>query len=301
MIPYELLRARQAMPLEAKVIMSTTRIREWIARWGWENVSVSYSGGKDSTVLLHLVRSVSPSVRAVFSCTGLEYPEILDHVRATPNVTWVRPKKTFQAVIEQYGWPVVSKRVSQYVHQARTTRSEYLRNMRIRGSRIWARIPSCWMHLLEAPFQVSHACCAWLKQKPLRQVKDNPFVGVMASDGKSRELDYVTHGCNLYDAKMPISRPMSFWTSRDVWDYIHAHELPYSRIYDMGYSRTGCMFCSLGLHMETRPHRFDLMKRTHPKLFDSIMNRIGLRPVLEYTYRNKPKVLSGLFDDQTEV
>ena len=113
MIDLATLRARQAMPLELKVRMSETRIREWIAHWGYENVSVSYSGGKDSTVLLDIVRHIAPSTPAVFACTGLEYPEILEQVRRTENVTWVRPKKTFREVIEKYGWPVVSRRVRQ--------------------------------------------------------------------------------------------------------------------------------------------------------------------------------------------
>ena len=69
------LRQKQALPLEAKIIASKQRIKEWYEYWNGD-VYVSFSGGKDSTVLLDLVRRVYPDVPAVFSDTGLEFPEI---------------------------------------------------------------------------------------------------------------------------------------------------------------------------------------------------------------------------------
>ena len=83
-------------------------ITEWYKHWE-EKVYVAFSGGKDSTVLLHLVRSIYPEVPAVFSDTGLEYPEIKAFVRSVENVVWLRPKMSFKEVIEKYGYPVVSK------------------------------------------------------------------------------------------------------------------------------------------------------------------------------------------------
>lgn len=65
---YEL-RQMQSLPLELKIIKSTQRIREWYEYWDGQ-VYVSFSGGKDSTVLLHLVRQQYPEVPAVFVDTG---------------------------------------------------------------------------------------------------------------------------------------------------------------------------------------------------------------------------------------
>ena len=64
------LKQKQSLPLEAKIAMTLRRIREWYEYWDG-NVYVSFSGGKDSTVLLHLVRQHYPGVPAVFSDTGL--------------------------------------------------------------------------------------------------------------------------------------------------------------------------------------------------------------------------------------
>lgn len=84
------LRQKQSLPLEAKIIMSQRRIREWYEAWEGD-VYVSFSGGKDSTVLLHLVRELYPEVPAVFVDTGLEYPEIRQFVRSVDNLECLKP------------------------------------------------------------------------------------------------------------------------------------------------------------------------------------------------------------------
>ena len=56
-------------------------------------VYVSFSGGKDSTVLLDLARRAYPDIEAVFCDTGLEYPEIREFIRSKENVTWIHPVK----------------------------------------------------------------------------------------------------------------------------------------------------------------------------------------------------------------
>ena len=69
--------------------------------YGVEGVYVSFSGGKDSTVLLHIVREMYPEVEAVFVNTGLEYPEIQQFVKTFDNVTILRPKMRFDEVIKR--------------------------------------------------------------------------------------------------------------------------------------------------------------------------------------------------------
>lgn len=109
----------QSLPLSIKVRMTQNRIRGWINEYGEDGVYVSFSGGKDSTVLLDIVRKLYPGVLAVFVDTGLEYPEIREFVKSFDNVEWLRPKKTFRQVIEEYGYPFISKEVSDKVYGAR--------------------------------------------------------------------------------------------------------------------------------------------------------------------------------------
>ena len=70
------LKILQALPLELKIEKSKIRITEFVQYFGEENVYISFSGGKDSTALLHLIRSLYPNIKAVYCDTGLEYPEI---------------------------------------------------------------------------------------------------------------------------------------------------------------------------------------------------------------------------------
>ena len=115
------LRQRQSLPLSAKCIMSKRRIREWYDHWNGD-VFVSFSGGKDSTVLAHIVRDMYPNVPLVFSNTGLEYPEIQAFARKM-GAEFIRPKMSFSEVISTYGYPIISKENAEAIFYARQIRN----------------------------------------------------------------------------------------------------------------------------------------------------------------------------------
>lgn len=117
------LKELQALPLERKIQITQTRIIEWYQHYGGA-VCVSFSGGKDSTVLLHIARSIYPDIPAVFSNTGLEYPEIQKQVLKTKNVDIIRPEMRFDEVITEYGYPLISKEVAEAIHFARRIHSQ---------------------------------------------------------------------------------------------------------------------------------------------------------------------------------
>lgn len=116
------LRQWQALPLSIKVRMTQERVRMWVREFGESGVYVSFSGGKDSTVLLDIVRKMYPDVKAVFSNTGLEYPEIQRFVRQHENVDIVTPKIGFKDVVTQYGYPLIGKEVAEAIYYARRIR-----------------------------------------------------------------------------------------------------------------------------------------------------------------------------------
>lgn len=109
------------MPLERKIQITQTRIIEWYQHYDG-NVCVSFSGGKDSTVLLHIARQLYPSIPAVFSNTGLEYPEIQKFVKSFDNVDIVTPSMNFGQVITTYGYPIIGKEVAEAIYYARRIR-----------------------------------------------------------------------------------------------------------------------------------------------------------------------------------
>lgn len=109
------------------------------------------------------------------------------------------------------------------------------------------------------------------------------------------------HGCNAFDNKEPASRPISFWTEQDILSFIIKYNLPYPSIYGeilqdekgkwytTGYNRTGCMYCAYGAHLEKEPNRFQMLKQTHPKIWDYCMRPVsegglGMREVLEFIH-----------------
>lgn len=299
----------QALSLESKVIMTNQRIKQWYEAFDGE-VYVSFSGGKDSTVLLHLVRELYPDVEAVFIDTGLEYPEIREFVKTFDNVTWIRPDMTFKQVCNKYGFPFISKKHSDSIEKLRTLNlSEMYRNYLLYGDERGkiGTLPAKFHPLLKAPFLISGRCCDVMKKKPANQHEKKtgrkPILATMASESLLRKESWLQHGCNAFEKKKPVSRPMSFWTEQDVLHYIKEKCLKISFIYgdivvdeskskdtingqmnivDMlgcysendvltttGCKRTGCMFCGFGCHVRG-DSRFVDMKTSHPKQYEFI-------------------------------
>lgn len=291
----------QNYPLWMKIEKSKQRIREWY-EYHNGNVYISFSGGKDSTVLLHLVRSIYPDVEAVYSDTGLEFPEIKEFVKSKDNVTIVRPKMSFKQVIESKGYPIISKSVSNAVRYAKKNIAEgkdTLRVRQLRGLEKGSKFnKGKWEFLLDAPFDISDQCCDILKKQPLKDwQKINskyPFVGVMADEGGTRREAYLKTGCNAFNSKAPTSKPMGFWTEQDVLQYIIENDLEYCSVYGeilkddkgkyytTGEKRTGCIWCPLGAHLEKEPNRYQRLKVTHPKIYNYCINTLKLNEVLDY-------------------
>lgn len=301
------LRQKQELPLEGKIILTQQRIREWYDHWEGQ-VYVSFSGGKDSTVLKHLVESTSGvyDVPSVFVNTGLEFPEIQKFAMSQPNVVTIRPEMRFDKVIDTYGYPVVSKDVANTIYYARKGSEWALKNLRGLNkdgseSRFKRTNYTQWAYLVDAPFTTAPQCCNVMKKKPMKQyAKESgrkPIIGTMACESTLRTQAYLKTGCNAFS--MEKSHPMSFWTEQDVLEYILRFNLDYcsvygeikrdetGKLYTTGRDRTGCMFCMFGCHLEKAPNRFQRMKETHPRQYAYCMKSreeggLGLAEVLDY-------------------
>ena len=277
----DLLRIRQNYPLELKIDLSLKRIKDFYRHFNGD-CYVSFSGGKDSTVLLSLVKSLYPSIPIVFVNTGLEYPEIIQFIKTHKNVTWLKPKYTYKEIISKYGYPIISKEQAAFIDECRNTKSEKLKAIRMGKEH---GISERWKFLIDAPFKISDKCCDFLKKQPIIKFeKENnlrPYIGNMAADSRKRKQEYIKYGCNSFETKRPISRPLNFWTEKDIWDYIKQNNILYSEIYNKGYSRTGCCFCAFGVHMDS-PNKFEVMKETHPSLYKHCMEALGMKEVLDF-------------------
>lgn len=286
----EILKQRQAYPLDIKIGLSLNRIRHWYNKYAG-NVYVAFSGGKDSTVLLHLVRSIYPDVPGLYVDTGLEYPEIKDFVKTFDNIEIIKPNMTFKQVLEKHGYPVISKKVSRALSRVMNPNtSERSRNKTLYGDErgSYGKLPEKWKYLLKAPFKMSDRCCEIMKMRPAssyyKKTGRTGIIGIMASDSQSRMKQYISKGCYISDIAIPKCIPIAFWKDNDIWEYIKTKNISYCKIYDTGVNHTGCMFCLFGLQFEGRPNRFDIMRDTHPKIYEYCMEKLELRKVLGYIY-----------------
>lgn len=290
----------QSLPLDIKIAKSKLRIQEWVDFYGVDDCYISFSGGKDSLVMLHLIKQldINDRIPVVFVDTGLEYPEIKQFVKKIyPNVTILRPKKSFKQVIEEYGYPVISKEQAQYIEDIRTG-TEKIKLRRLEGVNGQFKLANKYRYLLDAPFKISSKCCAIIKKEPIRNYENKsrrvPFLGMMADDSLLRKNMYLKSGCNSFDSARPKSMPIGFWTEQDILQYIKNNNLELCSIYGdivqdengklktTGNNRTGCIWCMFGLQYDGEENRFQRLKITHPELHDYCMNKLGMKEVLEF-------------------
>lgn len=286
----ERLKELQSLPLERKVSITQAKIIEWYNYFDGE-VYVSFSGGKDSTVLLDIARKIFPDIKACFVDTGLEYPEIKEFVKSFDNVDIIRPEKNFKQVIAEYGYPVISKDISRRINDARKGHQgaiDMLNNcykIEIYGNKSRFNCGK-YKYLLDSDFNISNKCCNIMKKKPIhkygKQTGLKPITATMADESFQRRNAWIKTGCNAFNSNM--SNPMSFWTEQDVLRYIKENKIaiakPYGYIVEdekgllktTGCKRTGCIFCMFGCHLEKSPNRFEQLKETHSKLYAYCMN-----------------------------
>ena len=258
-------------------------------------------------------------VPSLFVNTGLEYPEIQQFVKGikageydcfNPDVEIVRPEMRFDEVLKKYGYPIISKVVSNKVQGAKPGNTRFLQlkgeflNPKT-GEKSQFNFPK-YAFLLDAPFKISDKCCAVMKKKPAKeyskQTGRKPMIGMLASESDARYKAWIKTGCNAFELKQPQSQPLAFWTDQDILHYIKKYNVPYCSVYGdivieenvdgenvlegqinlidylcdysqedrlttTGCSRTGCIFCMFGCHLEKEPNRFQKLKETHPKQY----------------------------------
>lgn len=243
------LKTLQAIPLAVKIQKSIQRIKEWVNHYGEDGVYISFSGGKDSTVLVDLVDKAIPNnnIPLVFCDTGLEYPEIREFVKSYGDrVVWLKPEMTFKQVIEKYGYPVPSKEIAVHVHLAKLAIAENREEdsqsykklkgqFRTKDGQLSHYNCARWGFLIDAPFDTTSTCCNIFKKKPSKKYEKesgrHPITGSTTAESKQRETTWLKQGCNAFDIDRPTSTPMAFWTEQDVLLYIKDNSLPIASVY----------------------------------------------------------------------
>lgn len=249
----------QAESLPDKRQRSFAKIAEWYSYWR-NAVFVSFSGGKDSTVLADLCAQwcqiIGATLYLMFVNTGLEYPEIqkfvkeyAEYLRKKYNIEVVldieRPAMRFDEVIKTYGYPIISKETAKCVSAAKRL-GEASKFGRVCLARLNGThkqkdggdsLYNCskYKPLLDVDFNISSNCCDVMKKKPshdyIKRTGRKPMVAQMAEESRLREQRWLRYGCNGFNMTSPSSSPMSFWTEQDVLQYIKEEQLPIASVY----------------------------------------------------------------------
>ena len=282
------LKSLREMNLESKIIQTRTLIKQTVNEFGLDKVYISYSGGKDSTVLSHIAKNMYPNILHLFANTTNEYPETIQHIKWEmekngTNIVTIIPQDAggtiwnFKKVVDYYGYPMFSKRISNairtYQHalseQTRQNSLDYI-NRNFKKYDKYKELP------------ISDKCCEKLKKEPLRRKAKElglkcAILGVLASESYQREKDWLEYGCNIfYERKENQSRPLSFWTDEDIWEYIEKYHVRIPQLYQMGYTRNGCMYCGFGAHLEPAGcNRYQKLKQTHPLQYEYFIKNWG--------------------------
>lgn len=212
---------------------------------------IANSWGKDSMILVHLIRKFCKNVLIVFHNTGVQYPETYKYRDLMlkewniKNYVETKPIKDFWFCVKKYGYP------------------KY-RQMSKQGKN---RTPKC---------------CYYLKEKPaINFIKENKidlnFVGLQASESMVRRLSFLREGENFNSKKYNtrIIRPLMIWTDKDVWKYHELNKIPKNPTYEI-MKRNGCMPCSAFKGWR------EVMIKANPDLYAYISKDMGQPLITEW-------------------
>lgn len=264
--------AMQKQPYEVKKRRSELRANEFVEQMDERELNAHVSvGGLDSITLFVFLKSIGIDVPAI-SVSALEDKSI-QKVHKALGVTILKPYKTKVQVLNECGFPVISKRIAGKIallqnpsEKNKTVRhaiitgecgelGHYAKNSRMKLPQKWLKLFGGYenenegVHYRKPNFKVSNDCCYWLKEKPCddwaKEHESFPFLGMMASEGGQREEALTDHGCNYYGKTVMRSAPFAPYMRNDILKlamemdkWYHEHVGVFAKLYyDQDYSR----------------------------------------------------------------
>jgi phosphoadenosine phosphosulfate reductase len=101
----------------------------------------------------------------------------------------------------------------------------------VHGAALWQRNPD--------------QCCNLRKIEPLRR-KLSELQAWITSIRRDQTTDRARAGKVEWDGKFGLVKinPLADWNSKQVWQYIREHEVPYNVLHDLNYPSIGCTHCT---------------------------------------------------------
>lgn len=286
------------MKLKLAVMTAKKRIRElWYQTGG--ACYLAFSGGKDSTVVLALIKQLMDegtipegAIPAVYCDTRLEYDVILRFVEWVKdnwysNVEIIKPEKTFAEIIREYGKPAVSKTKSEHLSRMQRNRENGFPDGRIKSFGYLVGVPKDFrgctlgdkhIHMISTDFdiRISNKCCDFLKKKPNAVYRkqhniEGYFTGERMAEGSAREKNFVKklasgqNICTAYQDNVTKKMPIVDWDDETLEAFIEQYNVPLSQAYTIyGLKRTGCYLCPFSPRIQ---HDLEVTCQYEPKKY----------------------------------
>lgn len=250
-------------------------IKDTINKYGEENFYISFSGGKDSTVLHYLIDLALPynKIPRVYADTGIGLNMVTDFVKELAKhderIIIIRPSLPVKETLEKYGYPFKSKHHSYMLEKyQRLGMTKGVKNyLGIGDNKIFKPCPIKLRYQFTEEFniKVSDSCCLKMKEEPLTiWAKENnkkiAITGIMREEGGRRIKAQCFVKVNKY---ISFFNPLSK-ISIDFEDWIIQKEnIKICDIYYPPYNfkRTGCKGCPFAVELQ---HELDTLEEKIP-------------------------------------
>lgn len=350
------------MPYKDKVLWAKIKIKEFLVKIQehndsnptnqYQEITVSFSGGKDSTILLDLVLQVHKKINSklvIQPCYAAEitFPSTYKFIRdiiAKYQITYpslkdpliINAKKPWFEILTTKGYPIFSKQVSVLINRVSNAKTKNLlckwffgidiehtstAKYKIAKSRLFLldkKLRTNWPKNISNAakeyfanyneyYFVSEKCCDFVKGG-LKHDKRPSFIGTMAEESHLRRKSWIDRGCNIFNQKRFVSRPLSLWKNSDIWRYIKENNLEINPAYGyqphlsleqqkLRFQRLGCSSCPLGANIEQKlinyriaknldvsnfemRNRFEILKEYYPNIYKSQVIMTGMYKII---------------------
>lgn len=249
-------------------------IKDTINKYGEENFYLSFSGGKDSTVLHYLLDMALPNnnIPRVFINTGIEYQAIVDFVKTLakndPRIIILQPTQAIKPMLEKYGYPFKSKQHSHnvMVYQHSGVGLSVKRYLGIIESNTKFRCPKSLLYQFTPEFKIklSDNCCRKMKKEPIKKwEKENKryiaITGMRNSEGGERAS---IKGCILTDKQGKVKRFHPLIKVDEQWEnwFVSTKQIELCKLYrpPFNFNRTGCKGCPFALDLQEQLEIMDI-------------------------------------------
>jgi len=233
-----------------------------------DRLTLAWSGGRCSTVVLHKALKIDPDIKVVYGNTGIEFPENVEYVHSVAddwgvNLHELHPDTTFWKIVEKHGMPKFRK-----FGDNKTVK--YLTRLGVKTAR--------------RPY-----CCWLLKEKPrFKFYKEHEIegdiTGMRAAESRARARTFNRYGIS-YELKSPpkiwVYHPIGLWSTPKMEAYLEKHDIPHNPVYDTQ-TRNGCWACTAYKGWEENSMKYN------PEIYKMLQKKRGAMLMDDYIPNQGP-------------